>query len=46
MRAGPGGPGARLTIGESIPSLVTTIDAQRGHGGLRYLDYLGQPVAW
>jgi NAD(P)-dependent dehydrogenase (short-subunit alcohol dehydrogenase family) len=41
-----GGPNARLTIGESIPNLVTTIDAQRGRTGLQYLDYLGQTVAW
>jgi NAD(P)-dependent dehydrogenase (short-subunit alcohol dehydrogenase family) len=41
-----GGPNARLTIGESIPNLVTTIDAQRGRAGLQYLDYLGQTVAW
>jgi NAD(P)-dependent dehydrogenase (short-subunit alcohol dehydrogenase family) len=41
-----GGPNARLTIGESIPSLVATVDAQRGRTGLRYLDYLGQTVAW
>lgn len=41
-----GGPNARLTINESIPSLVTTIDAQRGRTGLHYLDYLGQTVAW
>ena len=41
-----GGPDARLTINESIPSLVTTIDAQRGRTGLRFLDYLGQTVAW
>jgi NAD(P)-dependent dehydrogenase (short-subunit alcohol dehydrogenase family) len=41
-----GGPGARLTISESIPSLVTTIDAQRGRAGLHYLDYLGKTVAW
>jgi NAD(P)-dependent dehydrogenase (short-subunit alcohol dehydrogenase family) len=41
-----GGPGARLTIDESIPALVTTVDAQKGHAGLRYLDYLGQPVNW
>jgi NAD(P)-dependent dehydrogenase (short-subunit alcohol dehydrogenase family) len=41
-----GGPNARLTISESIPNLVTTIDAQRGRGGLQYLDYLGQTVAW
>ncbi len=41
-----GGPDARLTIGDSIPNLVTTVDAQRGRGGLQYLDYLGQTVAW
>ncbi|MDF3290320.1 SDR family NAD(P)-dependent oxidoreductase [Streptomyces silvisoli] len=41
-----GGPNARLTVNESIPNLVTTIDAQRGRTGLRFLDYLGQTVAW
>ena len=41
-----GGGDARLTISDSIPNLVTTVDAQRGHAGLRYLDYLGQTVAW
>ena len=41
-----GGPDARLTIGDSIPNLVTTVDAQRGRAGLQYLDYLGQTVAW
>jgi NAD(P)-dependent dehydrogenase (short-subunit alcohol dehydrogenase family) len=41
-----GGPDARLTISESIPNLVTTIDAQRGRAGLQYLDYLGQTIAW
>jgi NAD(P)-dependent dehydrogenase (short-subunit alcohol dehydrogenase family) len=41
-----GGPNARLAIGESIPNLVTTIDAQRGRTGLQYLDYLGRTVAW
>jgi NAD(P)-dependent dehydrogenase (short-subunit alcohol dehydrogenase family) len=41
-----GGPGARLTIDESIPNLVRTIDAQHGHGGLQFLDYLGHPIAW
>ncbi len=41
-----GGPGAHLTISESIPSLVTTIDAQRGYAGLSYLDYMGKAVAW
>jgi NAD(P)-dependent dehydrogenase (short-subunit alcohol dehydrogenase family) len=41
-----GGPKAQLTVGESIPNLVTTIDAQRGRASLQYLDYLGRTVAW
>jgi NAD(P)-dependent dehydrogenase (short-subunit alcohol dehydrogenase family) len=46
VRTDLGGPNARLTIGESIPGLVTTIDAQRGRAGLQYLDYRGETVAW
>ncbi|MGG2461562.1 SDR family oxidoreductase [Streptomyces sp. RGM 3693] len=46
VRTELGGPHARLTISESIPHLVTTLDAQRGHAGLQYLDYRGQTVAW
>jgi NAD(P)-dependent dehydrogenase (short-subunit alcohol dehydrogenase family) len=46
VRTDLGGPGARLTIAESIPNLVTTIDAQQGHPGLQFLDYLGATVAW
>jgi NAD(P)-dependent dehydrogenase (short-subunit alcohol dehydrogenase family) len=41
-----GGPNARLTIDESIPNLVRTVDAQRGHTGLQYLDYQGHAVPW
>jgi NAD(P)-dependent dehydrogenase (short-subunit alcohol dehydrogenase family) len=41
-----GGPDAKLTIEESIPNLVATVDAQRGHGGLQFLDYRGETVAW
>ncbi len=41
-----GGPGARLTIGESIPGLVTTVEAQRGRPGLQFLDYRGETVPW
>lgn len=41
-----GGPNALLTIDESIPNLVTTIDAQHGRRGLQYLDYLGRTVPW
>ncbi|HEY2699217.1 MAG TPA: SDR family oxidoreductase [Pseudonocardiaceae bacterium] len=46
VKTGLGGPDAKLTIGESIPSLVATVDAQRGRPGLQYLDYLGRAVAW
>lgn len=41
-----GGPDAALTIDESIPPLVDTVEAQQGHGGLQYLDRHGAPVAW
>ncbi|WP_158781469.1 SDR family NAD(P)-dependent oxidoreductase [Pantoea sp. BAV 3049] len=41
-----GGPQARLTIGESIPSLINTIADYEGRTGLHYLDYQGEVVAW
>src|SRR5580692_4856502 len=41
-----GGPAAPLTIGQSIPGVVDTIEAQAAQGGLQYLDYRGQTVAW
>jgi NAD(P)-dependent dehydrogenase (short-subunit alcohol dehydrogenase family) len=41
-----GGPGAPLTIDQSIPGVVDTIEAQAGHGGLQYLDYRGRTVPW
>ncbi|MFL9868056.1 SDR family NAD(P)-dependent oxidoreductase [Paraburkholderia fungorum] len=41
-----GGPTARLTIEESIPNLVNTIEAYEGRAGLHYLDYLGRVVPW
>ena len=41
-----GGPDARLSIDESIPNLVTTIDGRRHHPGLHYLDYQGCVVPW
>jgi hypothetical protein len=37
---------ARLTIGESIPGVVDTIEAQATLGGLQYLDQQGQTVPW
>jgi NAD(P)-dependent dehydrogenase (short-subunit alcohol dehydrogenase family) len=41
-----GGPEARLTIAESVPSLVRTLLAARGTPDLQYLDYLGRTVPW
>ena len=41
-----GGPGARLTIEESVPGVITVIDSLRGQPGLHYVDYLGQTVPW
>jgi NAD(P)-dependent dehydrogenase (short-subunit alcohol dehydrogenase family) len=46
VRTDMGGPGARLSIDESIPNLVDTIDAHQGRAGLHYLDYLGRTVPW
>jgi NAD(P)-dependent dehydrogenase (short-subunit alcohol dehydrogenase family) len=46
VRTDMGGPDARLSIAESIPNLVTTLEAQRGKPGLQYLDYLGRVVPW
>jgi NAD(P)-dependent dehydrogenase (short-subunit alcohol dehydrogenase family) len=46
VRTEMGGPGARLTIEESIPNLVNTIGAYEGRSGLHYLDYLGRVVPW
>jgi NAD(P)-dependent dehydrogenase (short-subunit alcohol dehydrogenase family) len=41
-----GGPGAHLTIEESIPNLVNVLLAKRERPGLEYLDYLGRTVPW
>jgi NAD(P)-dependent dehydrogenase (short-subunit alcohol dehydrogenase family) len=41
-----GGSGARLTIEESIPNLVSTIESHEGRAGLHYVDYLGRVVPW
>ena len=46
VRTDMGGPQAHLSIDESIPSLVNTIEAQRGRPGLQYLDYRGETVPW
>ncbi|MBB5875578.1 SDR family NAD(P)-dependent oxidoreductase [Xanthomonas sp. 3498] len=46
VRTDMGGPEARLSIDDSIPPLLDTIDAACGRGGLNYLDYLGRVVPW
>ncbi|SAL20168.1 short-chain dehydrogenase/reductase SDR [Caballeronia sordidicola] len=46
VRTDMGGSGARLTIEESIPNLVNTMEAYEGRSGLHYLDYLGRVVPW
>jgi NAD(P)-dependent dehydrogenase (short-subunit alcohol dehydrogenase family) len=46
VRTDMGGPQAPLSIEDSIPRLVSTIEAQRGKPGLQYLDYLGRTVPW
>ncbi|MGC0420196.1 hypothetical protein [Embleya sp. AB8] len=46
VRTTLGGPSAPLTIEESIPGVVDTVEAQTGKGGLQYLDHRGQTVRW
>ena len=41
-----GGPDARLSVDESIPNVVRTLDALERTPGLHYVDYLGRTVAW
>ena len=41
-----GGPGASLTVDESIPRLVGTVEAHRGRRGLHFVDYKGETVPW
>ncbi|MCW2787467.1 MAG: family NAD(P)-dependent oxidoreductase [Marmoricola sp.] len=41
-----GGPGARLSVDDSIPNVIKTLDSLRDHPGLHYVDYLGRTVAW
>jgi len=41
-----GGADARLSIDDSIPNVVKTLDALRDKPGLHYVDYLGKTVPW
>jgi NAD(P)-dependent dehydrogenase (short-subunit alcohol dehydrogenase family) len=44
VRTDLGGPDARLSIEESVPSLVNVLIAKQETPGLQYLDYLGRTV--
>ncbi|MEU6853582.1 SDR family oxidoreductase [Actinacidiphila alni] len=46
VRTGLGGDGARLSVDESIPNVVRTLDALADRPGLHYVDYLGRTVPW
>jgi NAD(P)-dependent dehydrogenase (short-subunit alcohol dehydrogenase family) len=46
VRTDLGGPQARLSIEESIPNLLNTMEAHEGQTGLHYLDYQGKVVPW
>lgn len=46
VRTDLGGPEGRLSIDESIPSLVKVLLEKHGKPGLEYLDYLGRTVPW
>ena len=46
IRTDMGGPSAAFSVEEAIPELVATVEAQRGKGGLQYLDRFGKAVNW
>ncbi|OWJ65413.1 SDR family NAD(P)-dependent oxidoreductase [Inquilinus limosus] len=46
VRTDLGGPDGKLSIEESIPSLVQVLLAKQATPGLQYLDYLGRTVPW
>ena len=46
VRTELGGPDARLSIEDSVPSLVGVLMRLEGRAGLQYLDYLGRTVPW
>jgi NAD(P)-dependent dehydrogenase (short-subunit alcohol dehydrogenase family) len=46
VRTELGGPEAPLTIDQSIPGAVETINRHSGEPGLKFLNYQDQPVPW
>ncbi|MFC5663890.1 SDR family NAD(P)-dependent oxidoreductase [Kitasatospora misakiensis] len=46
VRTELGGPEAELSVEESVPGVVATIESHRGAGGLHFVDHLGETVPW
>ncbi|MGI4731950.1 MAG: SDR family oxidoreductase [Janthinobacterium lividum] len=46
VRTDMGGPGATLSVEQSIPSLVDMLEARRETGGVAFVDYRNAVVAW
>lgn len=46
VRTDMGGPEATLGIDDSIPRVVDVVERQTGKGGLHYLNYQGETLAW
>jgi len=46
VQTGLGGPGAHLTVEESVTGVVDTIEADHAIGELRFVDYKNQTIPW
>jgi NAD(P)-dependent dehydrogenase (short-subunit alcohol dehydrogenase family) len=46
VRTDMGGSGAMLSVEESIPLVVDTVEANRGRAGLRFLDRFNKTLPW
>ncbi|MER5781821.1 hypothetical protein ABT104_08875 [Streptomyces mobaraensis] len=46
VRTELGGPEADLSVEESVPGVVETMEAHRGRRGLHFVDYAGKAVPW
>lgn len=46
VRTDMGGPDAPLGVDDSVPRMIDVLEANAGKGGLRFLNYRGQTVAW
>ncbi|MFI5528246.1 SDR family oxidoreductase [Kitasatospora sp. NPDC051853] len=46
VRTELGGPGAALSVAESVPGVVETVERHRGARRLRFLDHRGETVPW